>query len=1413
MNKSKSKIKGLFKGVAVGFAFVLCSAFFPVNTIAKAVDDYSGTNATLNTNRLQVGQKGTGEEATTETRVKKGQPVTIPAASYKYNAGGKEESLEIESGKTNTKSHDTRTITGTVKVYYQATNDEVSVEDGKFTADRIGRYVILYTVVDGDDTYTYDMYVQCEAADVTFDFPTNNANIIPSVYDRAIAANKDIVLPLPTIEDADGEEILTSKDDGYYTIDKAGFTDPAPAPENKKNAFVEIRLASNVQVGTGETGDEKRYVKIQERDVEGKQEFYIAGKDLNYESVEGKTFQIIYSYYSLSTSGTPVFISSVSKSFKVDNGYYHSANNDGKENGYDLTTSWSSSYSDLTAVVGVERELPKLTASTAANNTPASESVEVWYNIKAYWKNNDSDYVEVTEDNEKIDVDLLKKGIFKAKVEGSFRFVYEVTDFYGHGSEINVGKRSFTIDNVKDTRAANVYAYDGLEDSYNSKDNTYKTVDTKIKNRSVNRNIILYAVGGTDNMVERDKLVLSREIRDNTTSRKFIIGDGTGEDIYNSYNLIFAPKAEEGDDLDSILKQIITDNYELKKQMVLEGKDITNPTEIIKFLKAKKFLLVTTEFNKSLEKDAENNVKDIVPELTENDPDALKKMMRLEADDPQNAEKIGYAYIKPEGNSIDFRDSISFYYYASDGINSRTQKVYSVNLASGYTDNDGPSLTFSTDLQAAYLTTDKIEFNVATATDSQDTRLDAVTAYRFLNGSKEPLQSDLTKETLKYVIGKKENINTKDKDKWYTKVEDTNGLIESENWYYDTTKTKYTIDLSKRPAGAEYVEILAYAIDDDGNAGFFTKTVKIAQMADSDMPKLFLVENPPSGENQKAPAEIKLPTLHFEDKGANYMSAKVTVMKIVGSGEETKTTYLQSLGVSTEFDTVRETFKVNAGSFRASTQGKYQVAVTVTDAANHSVTTYFNYQVDQGEINDEPQIDNIASGKVDLEPGQQYYLTPPTVSINKDEETYGYIGLDENDDAYTATNYTTTVIDSNADYSLDQYYFSASQRGSFKLIYKVYILRYSKKDLTDTPTENKLHLVDGKLKYYVTADKDYYVYIDRKTGEIVANTELTVGGEALSDYNTLNGMVDKWVLESNPIQINVGGVKIDVNIDEDYYNRSYETTELETLEIIKPTSITYNGDGYSTNLKESTVTITKTTRGSTTTLATLNFEEWNTKLGDGDSNYFEINEDNTRNGKVVLKLEGNGTYHIRYSIQAQDRNKNNVGEPKTLEYDISKGDTVDPKLEIDSKKLTKAKYNIGDTLTLNMSGITVSDTVTTDVNTLLSKLKVTIRNDTLNEGSKTIENSAETEGKYVYEYLLEKAGTYTLEITVQDEAGNDSTVSHTFEVTADETSSVDVKEVMGGVLIGLSVAILAGVVIYFIVSKVKLDKKEKKYKE
>ena len=47
MIKSKTKIKGILKAVALGFALVLASAFFPANAVALAVD-HTGDSITDN---------------------------------------------------------------------------------------------------------------------------------------------------------------------------------------------------------------------------------------------------------------------------------------------------------------------------------------------------------------------------------------------------------------------------------------------------------------------------------------------------------------------------------------------------------------------------------------------------------------------------------------------------------------------------------------------------------------------------------------------------------------------------------------------------------------------------------------------------------------------------------------------------------------------------------------------------------------------------------------------------------------------------------------------------------------------------------------------------------------------------------------------------------------------------------------------------------------------------------------------------------------------------------------------------------------------------------------------------------------------------------------------------------------------
>ena len=1340
MDKTKTKSKGLIKATAVGFAFMLATAFFPANAIAHA-EDYVGVDkVNESTTRIEVD----GENQA--INVKKGQTVTIPEGVYVYDNGNEHvigSAVDPSTGITSS----------SVEVFYKATNDKLSSADtlgGQFIAERVGRYSIVYTVVANDVTYSYELTVNCQASEANFEFETNTSNIVPNVYDVAIADSKDIVLPLPTVTDADGEEVLTEEDEIYYVIDK----DTSGIATNEKNAYVSVSISN--------AGKD---VNIKSRTNEaGKKELYIAGADLAKAELNGQEFKIYYSYYQVG-SGDDIFVSSVSKSFTVRSNHYYT-NSKKEEAGYSLTTSWSTSVSSLSAVVGVEKELPKITATTKATNAPASENVEVYYTIKVMKGETD-----VTADV------ITEEGTFKAKEEGDYKFIYSVSDFYGN--TVKESNTTFTIENVKDTVSASVYMYDaGNADAYDAENNKYQSADKLLKSQTVNRNIIMYAVGGTDNMVAKEDLTLRREILDNSSVKMFVVD----EKAYNAYNLIFAPAVASGETtLDEIYKQIVVDNFEIYKQMLMEGKDVTSASAIKAFLTENKYLLVTTEENKF-------------------NGSAIVTVEEGEVVTAEDYIEAGFAYVKPKNaNNKTFKDqTYSFYYYASDNINTEKSTYYTVKVSEGFTDEEIPTLTFASDLQVTYLPTDSFEFAVATANDTVDTRINAVTAYRYLDASKKAIASVQTNSKLKYVVS-----NAKDSlaSEWYAQK----GVVESDGWYIDETKSTYSVDLANRPQGANYVEILAYAIDDHGNAGFYHKEIKIADADDNDMPTLYQVENAPNaGKTYEAPETISLPTLHFADSNVNYMHANVAVYKLTENGK----VRVQSSNMSTDFDTYMDTFVVKAGSFHASTAGNYQVAITVKDSGNHSVTTYFNYTVKGGAVIEVPEINNISADTVELSAGQAHYLVPPTISLTETDE-YGYVGISA-DDSNVATNYSVTAISATGEYDLDQYYFTGNEKGLYKLQYNVYLMQYDKSFLpaTGSSAVNGNIFFEGDNLKFMYEGKEYYVYIDKATDALSAKTQKTIG-DSISNagLNALKAIVTPYALKSKVQTINVGGVEMDVTLDDNAYSDSYSTLG-ESVKIVKPTNVSYNGSSYETNNVDSKVTITKTTGNTTTTLAEFSFEEWGDAIDTGSiRDDFDVKE----NGDVYLKLNDNGKYTIKYSIQAQDKSGLNVGSAKTLEYTISNGDVIAPELEL-KNNLVKEKYHINDTLTLNLAGITVSDLGTADKDELLKTMKVTIENTDLDKGAVVLDNEETEEGKYAYSYKLESAGSYTLSITVTDEAGNKTTEKVNFEVSTEEKKEVDMKEVMGGVLIGLSVAILAGVVIYFVVSKVKLDKKEKNYK-
>ncbi|MBE6804788.1 MAG: hypothetical protein E7379_02855 [Clostridiales bacterium] len=1350
---AKTKItKSILKTAAVGFACIMCGAFFPANAMASAEEI---TPANVNSISVNTGNEASKQQSLT---VKKGETVVIPAATYKYDAGSITIGEKDEGAK----------ITSEVIVTEKSTGDEVVVSGGKFVAEKVGQYVVTYKVVHDTVEYSYDLIVTAQATNASFDFETNVENVIPSIYDITLADGKDVVLPLPTVMGEKEEVLLENDKENFITGAASATTD----------TYVKIKITCGADEINAET-----------KTVNGKEVYVIPAATLSAgeegdRTYDGKTIKVLYSFYQ-KVDDKSVYVASTSKSFIVKEKYYF-ADSEKKDSEYELVASFSSNTFPDSATVGVAKTLPGAIGTTKATNSPATEGVETYYTIQVIKADGNGKYN--TADAKDVTAEVISDGNkFTAKEEGSYKFIYTVKDFYGH-TAINTDEVTRIIQNVKDSKSASVFIYDAAKPGYDAEAKTYASAENLLKTKAINRNIIMYAIGGTDNMVANEDITLRREIRNYSGIKEFVIT----ESLYDNYNLIFAPDALSGSTITDIYKQVIEDNYALRSALELND-IVTDPLDPeydineIKDYMQQYYLVVTTEFNK----DAFGNKIVDTEGFSEDTEDAIEQMMAQ-----------GYAYIAPaEGRMGTFKNqSYNFYYFANDGINTESSAKKDIELIADYSDPEVPTLTFSSDLQASYLATDTFKFNVASATDNQDSRIKAVTAYRYLkDDAKTAIVSSVTTSTIDYYAGSKIG---KAEGKWYNKALQR---VTSEGWFVDESASEYTVDLASKPAEAAFVEIFAYAIDDNGNVGFFNKLVAIADATDIDMPVLKTIKNAPSA-SYSAPDEIQLPSLTFTDAKANYVTAKIAVYKIARDADkkEVSRTPVTSYGMNTKLDSYRGSYIVNGGYFRASVGGEYQVAITVVDAANHSVTSYFTYKVNASASAElKPTIDNISSREETVTPGQMVYLTPPSISMNK-EEGFDYIGLGADDETNTATWYNVEAISAtDNDYKiLDNLYFTAGTEGTYKLQYTAYLIRYATSALT--ATGEKLVVEEGKL-YYNDGSESYLIYLDAENDYALA----VEGKDTVPAF--VNSNVKGFEVESESVvTIKVSGASLSINDNEMnlHYNEKtefavYEADKAEThlnkIEIVKP-STTAIGTS-SIDAENTTVTITR----NSTTLATIKLSEWQNTEDIDLKDYFEI-----VGNKIYLKFVKDGKYTISYNVSAM------VGEGDTYSVSLSAGDTIAPELEIGSD-IVKTNYKVGDPLHIAFSNTTVDESIlsvtdkVTKVDALLSSLVVKIKYE--DEAYKTLDNEATEEGYYDYSHELKQKGVYTLSFTVTDAAGNTTTKTTKFEVGADEASSVDAGDVFGGIAIGLSVAFLAGVVVYFVVNKKKLDKKEKAYRK
>lgn len=189
-----------------------------------------------------------------------------------------------------------------------------------------------------------------------------------------------------------------------------------------------------------------------------------------------------------------------------------------------------------------------------------------------------------------------------------------------------------------------------------------------------------------------------------------------------------------------------------------------------------------------------------------------------------------------------------------------------------------------------------------------------------------------------------------------------------------------------------------------------------------------------------------------------------------------------------------------------------------------------------------------------------------------------------------------------------------------------------------------------------------------------------------------------------------------------------------------------------------------------------------------------MKDEYAQDGDLFYEFKKDGEYTITYT--AYDLQGNSSKQSFTIKI----GDLDDPELTV-SDDVLKSKYNVGDEITIDLTDDSKEWFTIVDADTTLKKEDIEIK---LTVDGVEVENQETDKGKY--RFKIDKAGSYNLTFTVEDAAGNETVVNKDFTVAEKGASSVNGTEVTGIILIVVSVVVLGGVIVYFVISKRKMDK-------
>ncbi len=685
----------------------------------------------------------------------------------------------------------------------------------------------------------------------------------------------------------------------------------------------------------------------------------------------------------------------------------------------------------------------------------------------------------------------------------------------------------------------------------------------------------------------------------------------------------------------------------------------------------------------------------------------------------------------------------------------------------------------------------------------------------------------------------------------------------------DPEATSYTIDLNevntedRKSTPAIKIQIVTFVYDDSGNIAMYATSANIANVIDNYAPWL---EDAKTGPNAGAETylqgqPISLPTLVFGDDEIAYVSYDVTVNHITTTKKDgkdvTTTTPVTVYDLKADRDEDELTLTLSGGKFTPGSYGQYQARIYVVDVNNKAAVYFLNYYVTQKISIETPKVTTSFDGaEIELD-GDDNYNPEVGLEIDAPKVTYdisesiSYEAYNKLTDKSSAPKYIIKGVDENGaanDWSTNRtgrnQRFVATKKEVVDLSYTVKLLVYDRTNFEfagrtmnpdGTPSklgesgvffigngkgagskENKFSYDYDTGRYlWTTGDTTYEIYKDvdpSPEGEeesIVwvynnADSDSTKVGKlkGLSNFATLTGIDEDDSFETNvdaffngltfyketlgPYTITVNDTK-GPKFSSIYDDKTVFPTSLTRDKIIDGYNFPVPGiqatDRAGIDLSNSRITIRWSLSGGTDTGS----ESWYTEESLTNGGIFKINSNGSR-------LDG--TYTFTYHVEDIYGNENELVKTITV------GDVVAPEISV-AESIVEENYKVGSELIIRYSDIDINDP---GYGWDESKQPVITLTNTSSGGDDIVGHEV-TGG---VSFKLDQVGTYELKIEATDTHGNVGTWTKRITVSAKAQDATTTYRVIGTVLIVVSVVVLAGVVIYFIVSKVKLDKELKK---